>query len=204
MARRELPEINASSMADIAFLLLTFFLVATTLDKAEGIERIVPNPDDPAIKTPPIIHERNLLRILVNQFGQVQINGENSELFDIKKEVKDFVDNGGGVGEITHEVCTYCKGARSETKSTTPQDAIVSLELDNASPYNYFYTAENLIDQAYLELYEQYSKDKFGISYAQVQAAANKPNANPRDVEKLKEVESAYPKKIAKARLRSN
>ncbi len=202
MARRELPEINASSMADIAFLLLTFFLIATTLNREEGIQRLVPDPTKP----PPdiVVNEQNLMRILVNQMGQIQINGENREMKDIQVMVKEFVDNGGGKGKSTDKPCEYCKGAHDPTSSTTPQDAIVSLELDKATPYNYFFTVENYIDKAYLELLDRYSNERFGISYRDLEARANDVDKGTQeDRDKLEEVEAAYPKQIAKAKLKT-
>ncbi len=200
MAQRELPEINASSMADIAFLLLTFFLIATTLNKEEGIERTVPDPNQ---QTPPIeLHEQNLYRILINQMGQIQINGQNSEMKDILPGVKDFVDNGGGIGEKTGEACSYCQGAHDPNSSKTPQDAVVSIEMDAATPYNYFYTVENYIDRAYFELQDRYSKDQFGIGIKELRKLAKGEGADPTNVEKYNKVIEAYPKQIAKARAR--
>ncbi len=202
MARRELPEINASSMADIAFLLLTFFLIATTLNKDEGIQRLVPDPNE----EPPeiIIHEQNLLRILVNKMGQIQINGENAEMKDIQPRVKEFVDNGGGIGEKTNAPCEYCNGARDPQSSKTPQDAIVSLELDKTTPYNYFFTVENYIDKAYLELLDRYAQDKYQMSYRALEAKAkDAEKGTQEDRDKLAEVENAYPKQIAKAKLKT-
>ncbi len=204
MARRELPEINASSMADIAFLLLTFFLIATTLNKDEGIQRIVPDPNQPIPDVP--VNERNLYRILVNQMGQIQINGENAQMGDIYQGVIDFVDNGGGESQRKKgETCTYCQGNRLQSSSDTPWDAIVSLELDGATPYNYFFTAENYVDRAYLFLQDRYCVDKFNMTYRELEAKVNdKENATQEDIDHLEEVRNAYPKQIAKARLRNN
>ena len=62
------PEINASSMADIAFLLLIFFLVTTTMDSDLGLSRLLPPPLPPEIEKPPQIKDRNIFEVLVNSF----------------------------------------------------------------------------------------------------------------------------------------
>ena len=95
MARRSAPEVNAGSMADIAFLLLIFFLVTTTIEKDKGIARQLPpkteqQPDDKVI-----IKKRNLLVVLVNKNDQLLVNDELMELKDLRQTAIDFLDNGG-------------------------------------------------------------------------------------------------------------
>ena len=80
MAKRESPEVNAGSMADIAFLLLIFFLVTTTIGVDQGINRLLPRyeVDPPA----PPINERNIMRVLVNKDNQLLVN---EQLMNIKE-----------------------------------------------------------------------------------------------------------------------
>ena len=95
MARRELSEINAGSMADIAFLLLIFFLVTTTMDTDKGILRILPPPineDDP---TPPEVREKNVYVVLVNANDQLLVEGAPMRIENLKDGAITFLTNSG-------------------------------------------------------------------------------------------------------------
>ena len=95
MARRENSEINAGSMADIAFLLLIFFLVTTTMDVDSGISRKLPEKSE---DTPEVtIKEKNVLDITVNRKNQLLVENEFVEVKDIRRLAMEFIDNGGGV-----------------------------------------------------------------------------------------------------------
>ena len=114
--KRNSPEVNAGSMADIAFLLLIFFLVTTTIatDKGLGIQLPPkPDPNDP----PPDVrfNERNLFKVLINSRDQMLVEGEPMDDVDqLRGMVRDFVLNNG----------------RDEESSDSPLDAIVSLKTD--------------------------------------------------------------------------
>ncbi|CAI8246446.1 MAG: Uncharacterised protein [Polaribacter sp. SA4-10] len=94
MSRNELPEINAGSMADIAFLLLIFFLVTTTMEVDSGILRKIPQKQ--AISKPILIKEKNILEIIINKNNELFVDGEMIEQKDLKQIAIDFIDNGGG------------------------------------------------------------------------------------------------------------
>lgn len=89
MARRASPEINAGSMADIAFLLLIFFLVTTTMDVDTGITRRLPppieDPDDILIK------QRNILNVLVNKNDRLLVDGKPGDINTLKDKAKEFM-----------------------------------------------------------------------------------------------------------------
>ena len=107
MGRRSAPEVNAGSMADIAFLLLIFFLVTTTIETDSGINRKLPPMEE--IIDPPIIKERNIFTVVVNKNNQILVEEKLMDIRDIRKEAIAFLDNGGGLGE---EACDYCQGSR--------------------------------------------------------------------------------------------
>ena len=93
MARRKLQEVDASSIADIAFILLAFIIIATTLEKESGLPAILPRKNDNPKLTPPV-NERNILEILVNADDQLMIEGQwGKKLEDIPEFVKDFMTN---------------------------------------------------------------------------------------------------------------
>lgn len=97
MARRPLQEINAGSMADIAFLLLIFWLVTTTIDSDEGIKRQLPPPVPPDVDVPPV-RERNVFVVLVNANDDLLVEGEELKIGKLKEKAKEFlISNGDGL-----------------------------------------------------------------------------------------------------------
>ena len=130
MARRAAPEVNAGSMADIAFLLLIFFLVTTTIETDSGINRKLPPTDE--IEDPPIIKERNIFTVVVNKDNRLLVEEELMDIKDLRKSAIEFLDNGGGKGD---EACLYCQGDRNPKSSDNPEKAIISLKNDRQTSY---------------------------------------------------------------------
>ncbi len=93
MARRPLQEINAGSMADIAFLLLIFFLVTTTMDQDVGILRQLPPPVPDDMETPPEVKQRNVYEVLVNSQDQLLVEGEPMNIRNLKEGAMEFYTN---------------------------------------------------------------------------------------------------------------
>ena len=127
---RKSPEVNAGSMADIAFLLLIFFLVTTTIETDSGINRKLPPMEDQI--DPPIIKEKNIFTVVVNKYSQILVEEDLTDIKDLRGLAMDFLDNGGGIGE---EACDYCQGERSPRSSDNPEKAIISLKNDRETPY---------------------------------------------------------------------
>ena len=115
MAKRSAPEVNAGSMADIAFLLLIFFLVTTTIETDSGLNRKLPPMEDQV--DPPIIREKNIFTVLVSKNDQLLVEEELVDIADLRSLAIAFLDNGGGVGD---EACDYCQGERNESSSDNP------------------------------------------------------------------------------------
>lgn len=167
---REEAEINGSSLADIAFLLLIFFLVVTTIDVDTGIGLILPPiPDDTT--PPPPVRERNLMNILVNAQGMVLINEQPAAIANVRDLVKEFVDNNGVDPEL----------------SESPNDAIVSIKTDRRTPYNVYIDMLDEVMGAYEELRHSASMDRFGVPFSSLE------QGNERRVE----IQEMYPKKIS-------
>ena len=96
MARRSSPEVNAGSMADIAFLLLIFFLVTTTIETDSGINKRLPPIDDSEQPEDVKLKEKNIFTVLVNAKDELLIEGEKKPLDSLKTLAIAFLDNGGG------------------------------------------------------------------------------------------------------------
>lgn len=157
MARRGTSEINAGSMADIAFLLLIFFLVTTTMDQDTGIQVQLPPSELP--KDPPDIPERNLFEIVVNANNDMLVEDEYMEIEDLREAAKAFIDNNG------EGSCTYCNGNQDPKSSDKPNEAILSIALDNSTTYDMYITIRNELNAAYRELREDLSQTLYGKPY---------------------------------------
>lgn len=139
-SKRGKTEINSSSMADIAFLLLIFFLVTTTIANDKGLTlRLPPKPDD--IEQIDVkIQERNIFKVLINSSDKLLV--ENEPLADpklIRDLVKTFVLNNG----------------RDPLSSDSPKDAIVSLKANRGTSYEIFIAVYNEIQGAYYDMYAE-------------------------------------------------
>lgn len=117
MARRELQEINAGSMADIAFLLLIFWLVTTTIDSDEGIKRQLPPPVPPDIDVPQA-KEQNVFNVKVNFLDALLVEGEPADISDLKDKAKNFlIATGDGI--MAHPLGRETVGKNREVEMIT-------------------------------------------------------------------------------------
>ena len=112
MAKRAAPEVNAGSMADIAFLLLIFFLVTTTIETDTGINRKLP-PIVPPVDQNVIIKKKNIFTVLLNGKDQLLVRDELMELKDLRKAAIEFLDN-GGIPKGQEGYCDYCNGKKTQ------------------------------------------------------------------------------------------
>ena len=147
MAKRSVPEVNAGSMADIAFLLLIFFLVTTTIETDSGINRKLPPIDEQEEDI--VIKQKNIFTVVVNKYNQLLAEEDLTDISDLRSLAVEFLDNGGGEGE---EACDYCQGARDPKSSDNPDKAIISLKNDRETSYKVYIAVQNELVAAYNEL----------------------------------------------------
>lgn len=200
MARRAAPEINAGSMADIAFLLLIFFLVTTTIEKDKGIARQLPPPIEQEQDV--IIKQKNLFIVNVNKSDQLLVEDELMDLKDLRQAAIDFLDNGGApAGSPEH--CNYCKGKRSPESSDNPQKAVISVQNDRLTSYEMYIAVQNELVAAYNFLRNRESQRLFGWEYTEMKKALDNgdvESAREDDVkEKLEQVQDLIPLKLSEA-----
>ena len=164
MARRDTPEINAGSMADIAFLLLIFFLVTTTMDVDTGISRKLPEKQPEDI-VPPILKEKNVFEVNINRRNEILVEGETYMKVDKLREAAiNFIDNGGGKDADGND-CTWCGGKKDAESSDHPKKAIISLQSDRGTSYATYISVQNELVGAYTVLRNRYANKKFGKEF---------------------------------------
>ena len=200
MARRDNSEINAGSMADIAFLLLIFFLVTTTMDVDSGISRKLPEKNQQQ-DTKVVIKEKNVLDIVVNRNNQILVEGTDYvQVKDIKKIAMDFIDNGGGLGNSIDgqpaKECDYCQGAKNPLSSDHPSKAIVSLQSARGTTYGMYVSIQNEIEAAYNELRSRLSEKLYGVSYDEL-LKEYKDNGGEKLKARIDNLKDKYPQIIS-------
>ena len=201
MARRSAPEVNAGSMADIAFLLLIFFLVTTTIETDSGLNRKLPPMEE--VIDPPIIKQKNIFTVVVNKNNQLLIEEELKDISDVRKLAVDFLDNGGGTGE---DSCDYCNGKRDPASSDNPEKAIISLKNDRETSYKIYIAVQNELVAAYNVLRNrEFLKlnPMMGMDFVQANNKYNDPRTTSAEKQKLKPllsiVKNMYPQKLSEA-----
>jgi len=194
MSERNTPEVNAGSMADIAFLLLIFFLVTTTMDTEIGIYKRLPEKrtDD----TPINIKEKNVLEISLNTNDEIQIEGQKIiAIENLKQEVIDFIDNGVGTNNKGEE-CTWCKGKKDITSSEHPEKALISLQTKRNTTYATYISVKNEILSAYAELRNDLSQTLYRKSFSELESDLKINKSDKALVTKIDFVKSKYPQYI--------
>jgi biopolymer transport protein ExbD len=164
MAKRSTPELNASSMADIAFLLLTFFLLTTTMDQNLGMPRRLPPLIEDEQEKPPEINKRNILQIHVNSLDNLLVNSRPMEVILLKEEVKTFILNPNNDADKPEKEMKDIEmlGAVSVGKG------VVSLQTDRGTSYKMYMAVQNEIMRAYSELRDEFSIDRFRSPYGKL------------------------------------
>jgi biopolymer transport protein ExbD len=172
---RATPEINASSMADIAFLLLVFFLVTTTIGADKGLNMLL--PPKKTEETPPIdLKDKNVFKVIVNSRNQLLVEDEPMEVERLKEECKKFLSNNGA----------------DPAMSESPDKAVVSLKTDRGTEYKVYIKVLDELIAAYNEL----RAEKLGISVDRYLSLDEK---NPKEDEMLKYAQKVYPRRLSEA-----
>lgn len=199
MAKRAAPEVNAGSMADIAFLLLIFFLVTTTIEKDKGILRSLPPIDDSEVE-PPIIKQKNLFIVLLNRRDQLLVEEEEMDIKDLRQAAIDFLDNGGDVN-AAGERCDYCQGKRDAASSDHPDKAIISLKHDRETSYGKYIEVQNELVAAYNHLRNREAERLFNRTFQSMLDEKSRNQFSPDEKlnEQIQRIKDMYPMKLSEA-----
>jgi len=207
--RKGAPEVNAGSMADIAFLLLIFFLVTTTIETDAGLDRMLPPMEPPEEDV--VIKQKNIFTVGINKNGQLLVEEQLMDLKDLRAAAIAFLDNGGSPSG-TPEYCTYCKGKRDPESSDNPSKAIISLKNDRETKYATYITVQNELVGAYNDLRNREAQRLFGRDFTVMEAEYLNPeteekigeSAYDQLKEDVKKVQSLFPQKLSEAETSNN
>lgn len=187
--KRKVPGLNASSTADISFILLIFFLITTSMDTDMGLARRLPQPpEDEEIKQELKIKERNVMEVRINAQGFLWVkDGTASSYVDIRElrnRAKQFITNEQNLGVLPekHPINIPLLGMCMLTDKH-----VISVQTDRGTPYNMYFQVQNELVAAYNELRDELSKQRFGRVY----------DALP-DEQKVA-IRTYYPQKISEA-----
>ncbi|MBO4529097.1 MAG: biopolymer transporter ExbD [Paludibacteraceae bacterium] len=183
--KREVQEINASSMADISFLLLIFFLVATSMSTNQGLSRKLPEPINKKQNIEDVeVNRRNVMQILINSKDMLMVNGEVMNVDRLKDKAKEFIANPYNSESlpVKKPVEIPLLGTQMITK-----DHVISLQNDRGTSYQAYLDVQNNLVAAYNELREELSREKFQKTYLDLDSLEQKA------------VQTYYPQRISEA-----
>lgn len=184
MAKKKVPEINGSSMADIAFIALIFFLMVTTMDKEEGIARQLPPipPEDQKVEDQQV-NRRNIIQVKINSNDRLLAGGVPMDVSQLKDKIKEFMTNPNDDPNLPEKEVKEVKGIGPVPVSK----GVISLQNDRGTTYQAYITVQNELVKAINELRDDFSMRTFGKKYAKL------------DEEQQNAVRDAVPQRISEA-----
>ena len=190
MAKREIQEINAGSMADIAFLLLIFFLVATTMDIDTGISRLLPPmPEDEQQEDDQEIRERNVFVVLINKDDQLFVEREIVDISELKEMTKEFFVNPNDDPDLSEkrEATIDFFGDIMVSKG------VISLQNHIGTSYGKYIAVQNVLASAVNELRNEICMQQFGRRYESLDPL------NETESDLIEAIKDVYPMAISEA-----
>ena len=186
---RKTPDINASSQADIAFLLLVFFLITTTMDVDKGIPRkLPPMPEENQQQEDIKINRRNIVVVKINSQDRIMVGSQPVDVSQIKDLIVEFLTNPNDDPTKPEKEVKSIQGLGNYPVSK----GVVSLQNDKGTLYNTYIQVQNEIVRAINEIRDQFSNQHYGKKYAQLDEAHQKivkeaipqniSEAEPKDV----------------------
>ncbi|RLD60445.1 MAG: biopolymer transporter ExbD [Bacteroidetes bacterium] len=187
MARQKLGGFNASSMADIAFLLLIFFLVTTTMDTDSGISRkLPPMPEKNQQKSSDRIKERNVFVVLINKNNQLLVEGEPMDVSQLKDKAKEFIENPANNPKLPEKKITEIDNKYFGSQYPVSK-GVISLQNDRGTSYGTYIKVQDELASAYNELRDELSMRTFSKKYGDL-------SDSKKDL-----IKKIYPQRISEA-----
>lgn len=186
--KRKVQEINAGSMADIAFLLLIFFLVATTMNVDTGLVRVLPPMPDPNVKQEDIkVKERNLLLVFVSGSGNIMAGGQLIDIKQLKDKAKEFILNPYNDENLPEKEDKELELPDGQKWVYPVSQGVISLQNTRDTGYQVYIRVQNELTRAFNEVRDEVAMSKFGKKFMDLQE------------EQRKVITTAVPMKISEA-----
>lgn len=171
MSKRKTPGLNTGAMSDISFLLLTFFLLTSSINTEQGIPRKLPPPKTEDTQDKRIdINKRNVLNVLVNFRDEISVNGDVIMITDLKSKAKEFFANPSNDPSLPEKVNKPIDGIGDFPVSK----GVVSLTNDQGTSYNMYVQVQNELQRAVNELRDETALQYFGKKFAVLDSAAQR------------------------------
>ena len=185
---RKTPEVRADSQADIAFLLLIFFLVATTMNSDKGLWRVLPPipPEDVKVEDQKV-KDRNVLLVFVNASGQLMAGDEQLDVRALKDKAKEFIVNANddeNMPEKEEKEIDMPDGSKLTYKESK---GVISLQTTRDTGYDMYIQVQNELTRAFNEIRDDVAQSKFSKPFSDL-------NEDERGV-----ITKAVPMKISEA-----
>ena len=172
---KKAPEINASSQADIAFTVLIFFLVVSTMDIDTGIVRVLPPMADPNVKQEDIkVKERNLLLVFVSGSGNIMAGGKVISLNALKDKAKEFILNPLDDKDLPEKKPTDIEMPDGSKWTYPVSEGVISLQNTRDTSYQRYIQVQNELTRAFNEVRDEVAMAKFGKKFADLDEAERK------------------------------
>ena len=190
--KRKVPEINSSSQADIAFSLLIFFLVATTMNVDTGLMRVLPPMPDPNVKQEDIkVKERNLMLVFVSGSGNIMAGGQEIGIRQLKDKAKEFILNPFEDENLPEKEVKELAMPDGSKWAYPVSQGVISLQTTRDTGYQVYIMVQNELTRAFNEVRDEVSMQKFGKKFGELTE------------EQSKVITSAVPLKISEAEPRT-
>ena len=189
---RKTPEVRADSQADIAFLLLIFFLVATTMNSDKGLSRVLPPLPPEDVKVEDIkVKERNVLLVFVNAAGQIMAGDESMDIRGLKDKAKEFILNPMDDVNLPEKKETEIEMEDGSKWVYPVSEGVISLQTTRETNYEVYIMVQNELTRAFNEVRNEVAMEKFNAVFAEL-------NADQRNA-----ITKAVPLKISEAEPRT-
>ena len=192
--KRSMPGINATSTADIAFMLLIFFLTTTSMNTDRGLARRLPPPPDPSVKQQDniIVKERNVLQVRINKDNQLMVGSEYMDISQLRAKAKEFIANPNDDVNLPEKHTVNIPLLGGDCMVT--KNHVISVTNDVGTSYQAYIDVQNELVAAYNELRNEKAQASFGKPYAECSEDEQKA---VRDFHPQK-ISEAEPKKYGK------